>query len=1000
MFELIKQQVSLLSELEKDLGVSFKQTGERNWIIDADKDVESCPFCGHHDCFKVTHVEGSNEGSFYKCFSCDAKGDVINWRAFYKNVPVGDAAKQLADEHNIQLPRNTNPIQNIFNLAAGHYHSVLMDHDKTLPYLGGLTPLDYQVKTRKRKLAILEKFKVGFSTGSLYDFLSGIGVDMELAEESGLVKDGRDYLPRNCFIYPHFVNGKASHFTFKDPLKKLAFQLPKKFSLNGYKFYNQDSIKDSGLVLIAEGENDVLSLMETGKSPATLGTIGQISSEQLAWLRDNCGSKKIITMFDPDGAGDKYRKKLEANRRYFKGLLHILPPNDMDIDELLVSGVDLEAIVRDNRVDISAEEKPEVSALDWEPPVEAPKQAQEPPISLSEAQVLPETSEGSNVVLISPDADKYSKLIGGASIPTNNVYVPPDIPEDQEVSLGGCAVFQKYGRYWRTTMKNDSPVDTPISDFILVLQNVYVKEDGDRQREVIVKKTNGKQSLPFMINSETKVSMKSFRILMAKILDCSWTGREQDFDAMWDLVYKNFNDREIHIPLYVGSHPATNGWLFRNVFIDGQGESVLPDPNGIFWSSDKKGGIKPQSIMSDGEIDSAIPELVTNKTKEETSFLMEGVIENLSKNLGSTGKALLSLGWIHSNVYSDMIFRHDHGMSMFVYWGKHGGGKSTIVGWLRGLLGLRGNVGKTSVVRLGSAVGFLRMASYYSSLPMFLDEMRSDEKSNSYIGMIRSWYDRESRPLASFDDSNQIRVQKLRSTLIIAAEDLPEDPATRERLVAVRMYKSDDPRRELVESYKWFEAQGSDLSCIGYQWIRESKDVNEADLFADIGKMELQLRAAGCSSRVAKKFAAAGYFGNVLAEMYCPGFNFLEYLVQESHEEQVQQTNDSTLSNFFELIEAMMARTNPRIEHGKHIRTEGDFLHLWFHAIFTEISAENRGKMGWSKTAIKRHIREEPYYVSDDKRVTMGVEGSRPAVITLDLRKATDTIKNIALRNE
>ena len=63
MFDLVKQQVNLLKEVEKDLGVTFKQSGEKNWKIE-DKELEACPFCSHHDCFSLKHEETSPENSF------------------------------------------------------------------------------------------------------------------------------------------------------------------------------------------------------------------------------------------------------------------------------------------------------------------------------------------------------------------------------------------------------------------------------------------------------------------------------------------------------------------------------------------------------------------------------------------------------------------------------------------------------------------------------------------------------------------------------------------------------------------------------------------------------------------------------------------------------------------------------------------------------------------------------------------------------------------------
>ena len=59
-------------------------------------------------------------------------------------------------------------------------------------------------------------------------------------------------------------------------------------------------------IALVEGD-DFSSVYEAG-GHSTMAIIGQISNEQLEWLKDNC-QKAILTIFDPDEAGDKYREK-------------------------------------------------------------------------------------------------------------------------------------------------------------------------------------------------------------------------------------------------------------------------------------------------------------------------------------------------------------------------------------------------------------------------------------------------------------------------------------------------------------------------------------------------------------------------------------------------------------------------------------------------------------------------------------------------------------------
>lgn len=1042
MFDLIKQSVSLLDVLEKDLGVTFKQSGEKNWIIDGDKDIESCPFCGHHGCFKVHFSLDSKESSFYKCFSCGETGDVVTWVAKRKGLSMGDALKDLAKEHQIELPtRATNPIQSIFTSAAGYYHSCLMEScDSPQPFLSGLTPKQYQLEVRKHKEESLSKFKVGYSDGGLAEFLLSVGYDPEVLLSSGLVKAGktegsfRDFLPAKCFIYPHYVKGMVSHFTFKDPTKRLDYQLPKKYSLNGYLFYGQETFDATRSLVLVEGENDRISVMESGKATSVLATIGQISGEQLEWLRNKCRDRLVITLFDPDDAGDLYRIKVEMSKSHFGQLIQVRPPEEKDIDELLRDGGDLLEIIRNNRVEVKIPDKmirnPSISLDDIlkkpEKPSEAVEEAKiissiegleqplEAPTSEVDATVPPaaeKPSEGPSAPFeTSSTKEVASQVVGPKHEPSG--YEPPaalssitseDRPsevaeiDENPTDYDSVAVYASKGCYWRRSFNKDGEaIDTRISDFNLILKNIYVYEKGDRKREVLLRRYDGKTSDPFMIDSETKVSVKLFKTLVAKMADCEWMGRDQDLDAMWRHVYSSVPDAIIKIPQQVGKQSDGSGWLFRDLFISTSGAVFQADENGVFWLQGKSMGIKPPGINSEEPDTSMVPEIEYTLNREEADQLLKEAIEHLGRNLNSLGKALLAIGWIYSNVYSDLIFKTNKGMSILLLWSLHGAGKSTIISWLRYFIGMNDHVGRSSINQLRSAIGFLRQGAYYSSLPMFLDELRNDELSNNYMGMIRSWYDREGRVIAA-QGATDVRTQRIRSNLVIAGEDLPEDPATRERMVTIRIPKNDEGR-EVEQSYKWFQQKGISLSNITYYWIKDACYEPDSTFIEGMAGIDRQLKAAGCSSRISKNWSAAGYLGERLRQKFFPEYDFINYLVKESQDQQTQQVEDSTLNGFYEYIDVLMSLDNAKISK-EHIRSDDEYLYIWMNAVHSIVKESIRkDKSNWSRNALLRAIREEPYYVSEREKKAMGMAGTRRAVLKLRLSNAPDVLKDIASR--
>lgn len=79
---------------------------------------------------------------------------------------------------------------------------------------------------------------------------------------------------------------------------------------------------------------------------------------------------------------------------------------------------------------------------------------------------------------------------------------------------------------------------------------------------------------------------------------------------------------------------------------------------------------------------------------------------------------------------------------------------------------------------------------------------------------------------------------------------------------------------------------------------------------------------------------------------------------------------------------------------------DGNLVHVWFPAVYKAVVDDSRGKFPFSKNAVISAIREEPYFVSDDRKVKMGMNGARRIVLTLDMDKAPDVIKNIGNYND
>jgi 5S rRNA maturation endonuclease (ribonuclease M5) len=963
LFQTIKEKVNLLEVIQKDTNLEFKLSGDNTYSIVDDEEF-GCPLCGHHGCFKVKFSEEDFPSNLFKCFSCDAGGSVIDWTAAFHKLSIVEAGRKLAKDCGITLPKDFSPVQELFNVAAGYYQNAMREvMNSPQSKLARMTPLAYQMEVRKHKDETLKHFQVGYSDGGLIDFLEGLGYDKELIESSGLKGKKGDFLPSHCFIYPHSVRGKVSHFTFKDSAKKLAYQLPNKYVLNGVEFYNQDAIKNFNVIIVVEGENDVLSTFESTNNFGVIGTIGQIGATQLAWMKDNLQGKDVVTIFDPDAAGDKYREKVERLRTYFNTLIHVKPPEEGDIDDMLKSGKPLDEIISSYQVKVE---------------VDINKGAYKPPAALN----TPTLAQALSTSEKPPEA---------GSDPTEEGTV--------ETAPSNKGFFEKFGKYWKVKQTQDGPQYSVLSNFTIQLKNVLLTEEGDRLREITVTRSDGYVSDPIRVSSEHKVSLKAFRVLLARAADADFFGTEADLISMWELTYSKTPEVLINVTRIVGRSDTHKGWILRNKFIADNGMIIDPDENGVFWVNANKVGICPESLNKTGNekgISKDIPYLVDDKTEEETHKLIQTFVDNLAKNLGCMGTTLTMLGWFNAVAYSNTLFEMNRGFPMLFVNGSNGQGKGTICSWLMSMYSMDGN-GKTTIAQLKSGVGFGRRAEYYASLPLFIDEIRGDQETKEYMNTFRSYYDRDGRTMGTREGFG-VKTQEVRSCFMFAGEDHFDDPATKERCITVRITSLN---REKVESFMAIDNAKEELSAIGYHWIKQASNMDRAHLKTSIKALDKALvTEAGCSSRKSKNWAVVGHFALELAEKYAPGFDMKDFLFKTSTDDTVLQKSETTVNRFFETVESVISQEGvPKITNS-HIMTEGNLLHIWYAHVFRVVQESSRNSTGtFSRNAIFNAIKEEPYYVSDTRKVQMGLDGTRRLVLTLDLSKAPDSINNIALGN-
>lgn len=326
------QRVARIEEVVADF-LPLKKKGQNFWAC--------CPF--HHEhtpSFSVSSTKG-----FYKCFGCDAAGDVITFVQQIEGSTFVEAITYLAQRYGIPLTSaadGTHDLQDyrakeslyiLLNLAKNYYTDLLWHHPEAakvaLPYLD----------QRAIQSGIAKKFELGYSLDSwdgFYTFAIGKGISLERLVAAGLViQNGTKIYDRfrGRLMFPiHNSSGQVVAFgarhmatavdspKYVNSSETLVYQ--KGRLLYGLSFAKQ-SIKQASNCYLVEGYTDVLAFHRAGVEQVVASAGTALTETQIDAL---CRfTTKVTLVFDGDQAG------IQAA---FRG-----------IDKLLTKGLEVKVIL-------------------------------------------------------------------------------------------------------------------------------------------------------------------------------------------------------------------------------------------------------------------------------------------------------------------------------------------------------------------------------------------------------------------------------------------------------------------------------------------------------------------------------------------------------------------------------------------------------------------------------------------------------------------------------
>lgn len=316
--------------------------------------VALCPF--HNE--KTPSFNVHSVRQFYKCFSCDAKGDLINFVMQIEGMTFWEAVKLISERYGIPLPQRRpehDPAAQVRDALFEMHEIAARTFEENLQSNAGAEARAY-VQRRGVTPEVVREFRLGLSDSrgsQLAQRLNRFGPD--LLEQSGLVmkrQDGSGWFDRfrGRLMFPiHNESGKIIGFGGR---ALAADDQPKYLNSSETKLYKKSSVlynihrakaqaRKLDRMILVEGYMDAIGVSQAGIANVVASCGTSLTSDQVRLIKrqiahTDANAGQVIVNFDPDPGGSR---GTERSIQLFlaEGLrVKILTlPGDSDPDEFI-----------------------------------------------------------------------------------------------------------------------------------------------------------------------------------------------------------------------------------------------------------------------------------------------------------------------------------------------------------------------------------------------------------------------------------------------------------------------------------------------------------------------------------------------------------------------------------------------------------------------------------------------------------------------------------------
>lgn len=521
----------------------------------------------------------------------------------------------------------------------------------------------------------------------------------------------------------------------------------------------------------------------------------------------------------------------------------------------------------------------------------------------------------------------------------------------------------------------------PISNFTFDIIAKYETPDSGIVRLVRIKQL-AQESDPFRLDAGDMVRPEQFQAAFYRngTGEAWFRGTKDHLIDIFDLEHNRGPVSVVIEPDHVGKIVGRDMWLFGEGSLI-NGHVVRPDANGIYWN-----GVKGYAVpsMPDEKEDHTVSKWTSRVPRPDFSggaAPIREIAERLYRNFGAEDggvNAVAAFCWGLSCVYSHEVF-DEYGCFPILYMrGLKETGKSTLARWLLRMYGVMHPGYNAPGATLP---GICRTLSYYSSIPVFLDECREDIiAGTSKESLFRSAYDRQPVLKASGSSGTAVTALPIRSPIMMAGEHSPRDAALMTRCIFTEFSAK---RKGYGTEFDWLDGASRNTFPKVLPWLlSDGPGANDYVAQCDQFRKALQTSGAGIEPRAARNYSILLAIYNLIVdpndEMKLSGpIMSMAKCSVDDHKE------DSDLDRFFEDLPSMRdeGEINPKADY----RVEAGKLHIHLRRCWEAWQRRQRdvGKAPNYRTALMQ-LKQTKYLERSNAVLKLNGVNQKCCVIYLD----------------